>query len=72
MHDDLLTTHKAAIELGCADHHVRRLSDLLHFAGRITVIRLSHIRLIRRDDLPLIREELARRPGWVTAATATT
>ena len=60
----LLTLGKAAIELRCAEHHLRKLCDL----DRIPFVRAGRYRVFDVNDLPRIREALVA-AGYLAPST---
>jgi len=65
-----ITTTEAARRMGRYEHQVRRLLDQLEREGRVRVIRLGRVRAVDPDVLPLLEEEMAKRPGWARLETA--
>lgn len=60
----LITLGKAAIELRCAEHHLRKLCDL----DRIPFVRAGRYRVFDVENLPQIRKALIE-AGYVAAST---
>lgn len=65
-----ITTPKVCERIGAQPQQSRRAIDALAREGRITCLRAGLARLVRAEDLPVIRAWIVER-GWIAEAAGT-